>query len=159
MSQMAYKTWLDVAIEQAEKSWSEGGIPIGAALVDASGNVIARGHNLRVQEGDPTAHGEVVCIRNAGRRRDWEELTLVTTLWPCTMCSGLGVFLRIPRIVVGEERTYSHSSSWKSMLETSKTWLANAGVETIVLDDLRCVELMATLMREKPDLWDEDLGE
>ena len=159
MSQAAYETWLDIAIEQAEKSWSEGGIPIGAALFDASGNVVARGHNLRVQEGDPTAHGEVVCIRNAGRRRDWEQLTLVTTLWPCTMCSGLGVFLRIPRIIVGEAQTFSHSESWKSMLETSKDWLATAGVETIVLDDPRCIELMATLMREKPDLWDEDLGE
>ena len=101
MSLSAFTTWLDEAIAQAEKSWSEGGIPIGAALVDDAGNIVARGHNLRVQTGDPTAHGEVVCIRNAGRRRDWEKLTLVTTLWPCTMSTGLGVFLRIPRIVVG----------------------------------------------------------
>ncbi|MDG2054101.1 MAG: nucleoside deaminase [Phycisphaerales bacterium] len=159
MSQANYIKWLDSAIEQAEKSWSEGGIPIGAVLVDQSGTIVARGHNLRVQSGDPTAHGEVVCIRNAGRRRDWEDLTLVTTLWPCTMCTGLGVFLRIPRIVVGETSTFSHAQTWMSMLETSTTWLKNAGVETIVLDDSRCIELMATLRREKPDLWNEDLGE
>ena len=159
MIRAAYTEWLGSAIEQAEKSWSEGGIPIGAVLVDQSGSIVARGHNLRVQSGDPTAHGEVVCIRNAGRRRDWENLTLVTTLWPCTMCTGLGVFLRIPRIVVGEISTYSHAQTWMSMLEKSTAWLKDAGVETIVLDDPRCIELMATLRREKPDLWNEDLGE
>ncbi len=83
--------WLDAAVAQAEKSWSEGGIPIGSVLVDPSGTIVARGHNQRVQSGDPTAHAEVSCIRNAGRRRDWRELTLVSTLSPCHMCSGTAI--------------------------------------------------------------------
>ena len=87
---------LDAAVAEAEKSWSEGGIPIGAALVDATGAIVARGHNRRVQDGDPTAHAEVVCIRNAGRRRDWGELTLVSTLSPCPMCSGTAILFKIP---------------------------------------------------------------
>ena len=79
---------LDAAREQAEKSWNEGGIPIGAALAHMDGTIVSRGHNLRVQTGDPTAHAEITCIRNAGRRRDWSELVMATTLSPCQMCSG-----------------------------------------------------------------------
>ena len=146
---MSEQQWLDAAIEQAEKSWSEGGIPIGSVLVDASGAIISRGHNERVQSGDPTAHAEVTCIRKAGRRRDWSSLTLVSTLSPCPMCSGTAILFKIPRVVVGENRTFMGAEDW----------LERSGVETIVLDDPRCVALMERLKREKPDLWAEDIGE
>ncbi len=140
--------WLDAAIEQAEESWAEGGIPIGAVLVDSSGVVVARGHNERVQSGDPTAHAEVVCVRAAGRRRDWDALTLVSTLSPCPMCAGTAVLLRIPRVVVGENRTY----------QGAEEWMASSGIEMVVLDDPRCVSLMERMKDEKPDLWAEDIG-
>jgi cytosine deaminase len=144
-----YSEWIDAAIEQAEKSWAEGGIPIGSVLVDGSGVIVARGHNERVQSGDPTAHAEVVCIRNAGRRRDWSSLTLVSTLSPCPMCAGTAILFRIPRVVVGEHRTFMGAEDW----------MRREGIEVIVLDDERCVALMQRVQREKPDLWAEDIGE
>jgi len=140
---------LDAAIAQAEKSWSEGGIPIGSSLLDASGNVVAAGHNMRVQSGDPTAHAEVSCIRNAGRRRDWRHLTLVSTLSPCPMCSGTAILFKVPRVVIGEHRTFMGA----------ETWMRANGIELTVVDDARCVALMERLQREKPDLWAEDIGE
>ncbi len=140
---------LDAAIEQAEKGWSEGGIPIGSALLDAGGNVVAAGHNMRVQAGDPTAHAEVSCVRNAGRRRDWRTLTLVSTLSPCPMCSGTAILFKVPRVVIGEHRTFLGAEGWMR---------AN-GIELTVVDDPRCVALMERLQREKPDLWAEDIGE
>ena len=149
MDDRRYSDWLDVAIEQAEKSWNEGGIPIGSALVDQSGLIVARGHNERVQSGDPTAHAEVVCIRHAGRRRDWRTLTLVSTLSPCPMCSGTAILFKIPRVVVGENRTFLGAESW----------MKQNGAEVIVLDDPRCIELMERMQREKPELWAEDIGE
>ena len=149
MDDSASTHWLDAAIEQAEKSWAEGGIPIGSVLVDASGLVVARGHNQRVQSGDPTAHAEVDCIRNAGRRRDWRQLTLVSTLSPCSMCSGTAILFKIPRVIVGENRTFMGAEDW----------MKKSGIEVIVLDDSRCIALMERLQREKPDLWAEDIGE
>lgn len=149
LSPEALRRGLDAAIEQAEKGWSEGGIPIGSALVDAAGNVVAAGHNMRVQSGDPTAHAEVSCVRNAGRRRDWRRLALVSTLSPCPMCSGTAILFKIPRVVIGEHRTFMGAESWMR---------AN-GIELTVLDDPRCVALMERLQREKPDLWAEDIGE
>ncbi|MHC5002682.1 MAG: nucleoside deaminase [Planctomycetota bacterium] len=149
MDDDSYARWMDAAIEQAEKSWREGGIPIGSVLVDAEGVIVASGHNERVQSGDPTAHAEVVCIRHAGRRRDWRSLTLVSTLSPCPMCSGTAVLFRIPRVVIGEHRTFVGAESW----------MAENGIELVVLDDPRCVALMERLQREKPDLWAEDIGE
>ncbi|MBX3355683.1 MAG: nucleoside deaminase [Phycisphaeraceae bacterium] len=137
------------AIEQAEKSWREGGIPIGSALLDPSGRVVAAGHNQRVQSGDPTAHAEVDCIRRAGRRRDWRSLTLVSTLSPCPMCSGTAILFRIPRVVIGEHRTYLGAEEW----------MRREGIELRLLNDERCVALMERLQREKPDLWAEDIGE
>ena len=150
----AYVHWLDAAIEQAEKSWREGGIPIGSVLVDPSavrgrGAIVARGHNMRVQSGDPTAHAEVSCIRNAGRRRDWNKLVLVSTLSPCPMCSGTAILFKIPRVIVGENRTFLGAEEWMRINR----------VDVIVLDDPRCVALMERLQREKPDLWAEDIGE
>lgn len=141
--------WLDEAIEQAEKSWSEGGIPIGSVLVDARGVIVARGHNMRVQSGDPTAHAEVSCIRAAGRRRDWSRLTLVSTLSPCPMCSGTAILFKVPRVIIGENRTF----------QGAEEWMRANGIEITVLDDARCIALMERLQREKPDLWAEDIGE
>ena len=141
--------WLDAAIEQAKKSWAEGGIPIGSVLVDSTGRVVARGHNERVQSGDPTSHAEVVCIRNAGRRRDWNTLTLVSTLSPCSMCSGTAVLFKIPRVVVGENETFMGE----------ERWMEEHGIAVHVMNDERCVQLMRRLQAEKPDLWAEDIGE
>ncbi len=143
------QAWLDAAYEQAEKSWDEGGLPIGAVLVDASGEVIARGHNMRVQSGDPTAHAEIVCIRNAGRRRDWSTMTLVTTLSPCPMCSGAAILFRIPRIIIGENETFMGAEDW----------LRHSNVEIDVLHDERCTALMQRAQQERPELWAEDIGE
>ena len=96
--------WIDEAFFQAEKSWSEGGIPIGAVLVNCVGEIVSCGHNERVQSGDPTAHAEVVCFRNAGRRRDWKELTIVSTLSPCIMCTGTTLLFGLKRVIVGENK-------------------------------------------------------
>jgi cytosine deaminase len=144
--------WLDAAIEQAEKSWREGGIPIGCVLVDPrsdGGTILASGHNMRVQCNDPTAHAEVVCLRNAGRRRDWRHLTLVSTLSPCAMCSGTTVLFKIPRVIVGENRSFLGAEQW----------MRQQGIEVRVINDQRCIALMDRLKREKPDLWAEDIGE
>lgn len=149
MDHSALAPWLNAAIEQAEKSWAEGGIPIGSVLVDGSGRIVARGHNQRVQSGDPTAHAEVVCIRNAGRRRDWRSLTLVSTLSPCPMCSGTAILFKIPRVIIGENRTFLGAEAW----------MQSNGTEVIVLTDPRCIALMERFQREKPDLWAEDIGE
>jgi len=143
------KDWMTAALFQAEKSWNEGGIPIGSVLVDASGTIVAAGHNERVQSGDPTAHAEMTAIRRAGRRRDWRELTLVSTLSPCAMCSGTAVLYRIPVVVIGENRTF----------QGEEEWMKTHGVRIHVLDDLRAVAWMERLKREKPDLWAEDIGE
>jgi cytosine deaminase len=140
---------LAAALAQAEKSWSEGGIPIGSVLVDRLGQVVAAGHNERVQTGDPTAHAEMVAFRRAGRRRDWRELTLVSTLSPCAMCSGTAVLYRIPIVVIGENRTF----------QGEEEWMRRHGIEVRVLDDARAIALMELLKREKPDLWAEDIGE
>lgn len=139
---------LEAALGQALKSLAEGGIPIGSALADARGEIVAQGHNERVQSGDPTAHAEMVCIRRAGRRRDWHTLTLGTTLSPCAMCTGTAVLHRIPRVVIGENTTFAGREDW----------LAQAGVRVRVMDDARCVELMRRFIEQRPDLWDEDIG-
>lgn len=142
------RTALEAAYGQALKSQGEGGIPIGSALVAPDGSVVAAGHNLRVQTGDPTAHAETVCVRNAGRRRDWHTLTLASTLSPCAMCTGTAVLHRIPRVVIGEHTTFMGREDW----------LRGEGVEVVLADDPRCVELMRTFIAERPDLWDEDIG-
>ncbi|MEM8757302.1 MAG: nucleoside deaminase [Planctomycetota bacterium] len=139
---------LEAAIAQAEKSLAEGGIPIGAALMNAEGVIVALGHNERVQTGDPTAHAETVCIRNAGRRRDWHTLTMATTLSPCAMCSGTAVLHRIPRIVIGENQTF----------QGREDWLREAGAEVVVVHDIRCTSMMESFITAKPELWNEDIG-
>jgi cytosine/creatinine deaminase len=139
---------LDAAIEQAEKSLREGGIPIGAALGAADGTIVAVGHNLRVQTGDPTAHAETACIRAAGRRRDWHTLTMATTLSPCAMCSGTAILHRIPRVIIGEHETF----------RGREDWLIAEGVRVTLADDPRCIGMMERFIWERPELWDEDIG-
>jgi|TARA_B110000495_G_C22936640_1_gene547788 cytosine deaminase len=149
MNKTFHRAWIDAAIEQAEKSWSEGGIPIGSVLARSdTGEIVARGHNERVQSNDPTSHAEVSCIRDAGRRRDWSELTLTSTLSPCCMCSGTAMLFRIPTIVIGENSTFIGAEDW----------MRSQGMHLTVLDDARCIELMNRMIKEKPDLWAEDIG-
>lgn len=136
------------AIAEARAGLHEGGLPIGSVLADGKGHVVARGHNLRVQSGDPTAHAETVCIRNAGRRRDWPELTLVSTLSPCIMCTGTSLLYRIPRVVVGENRNFLGAEDL----------FRQRGVDLVVLDDAECIEMMADFIRNHADLWNEDIG-
>jgi creatinine deaminase len=142
------RTLLHEALEEARKGLDEGGLPIGSVLADKHGNIVARGHNLRVQTGDPTAHAETVCIRNAGRRRDWPELTLVSTLSPCIMCTGTALLYRIPRIIIGENRNFMGAEDL----------LRQRGIDVVVLDDTDCIRMMADFIRTKPDLWNEDIG-
>ena len=149
MHQESFGQWIEAALAQAEESWAQGGIPIGSVLVDPDGQIVARGHNERVQSGDPTAHAELVCIRNAGRRQDWKQLTLVSTLSPCPMCSGTAILFQIPRVIIGENRTFMGAEDW----------MRTNDIELVLLDDPRCVRLMERLQREKPDLWAEDIGE
>lgn len=140
---------LDAAIEMAEKSWHEGGIPIGSVLATEDGRIVASGHNERVQSGDPIAHAEMVCLRHAGRRRDWGDLTLVSTLSPCSMCTGAAVLYGVKRVVIGENGTFMGAEHW----------LHEAGIDVELLQDDRCIALMKRLQAEKPDLWAEDIGE
>jgi cytosine deaminase len=136
------------ALAEARKGLAEGGLPIGSVLADSAGNILARGHNLRVQTGDPTAHAEVACIRNAGRRRDWDQLTLVSTLSPCVMCTGTALLFRIPRVIIGENKNF----------RGAEDLMMQAGVEITILDDPECIEMMKTFTAEHPDLWNEDIG-
>ena len=145
---MNNQTLLHEAVEEAKKGLREGGLPIGSVLADAAGKIVARGHNLRVQTGDPTAHAETVCIRNAGRRRDWAELTLVSTLSPCIMCTGTSLLYRIPRVIIGENRNFMGAEDW----------FRQKGVSVVVLDDAECIQMMGDFIRTHADLWNEDIG-
>jgi creatinine deaminase len=145
---MNNQSLLHEALAEARKGLTEGGLPIGSVLADRNGTIVARGHNLRVQTGDPTAHAETVCLRNAGRRRDWPELTLVSTLSPCIMCTGTALLYRIPRVIVGENRNFMGSEEL----------FRQNGVEVVVLDDAECIHLMREFIREHADLWNEDIG-
>jgi cytosine deaminase len=137
------------ALAEARTGLAEGGLPIGSVLADAQGRIVARGHNLRVQSGDATAHAEVVCIRNAGRRRDWRQLTLVSTLSPCIMCTGTALLFKISRVIIGENRNF----------RGAEELLGSAGVSISVLDDPQCIGLMRDFIAAHPDLWNEDIGD
>jgi len=139
---------LAAAVEQARKSLREGGVPIGAALGTDAGAVVALGHNLRVQTGDTTAHAETVCIRNAGRRRDWGRLTMATTLSPCIMCSGTSVLHGIRRVVIGESRTF----------QGAEDLLEQHGVTLVRFDDDECRAMLEGFISKRPEIWDEDIG-
>ncbi|MDQ0261793.1 nucleoside deaminase [Sinomonas atrocyanea] len=138
----------EAALSAAREGLAQGGIPIGAALV-RNGEVIAVGHNERIQSGDPIAHGEMAALRAAGRQRTYRDTVLYTTLAPCAMCTGTVIQFKIPRVVVGEARTFGGE------LEL----LRSRGVEVEVLDDPRCAEMMADFQREHAELWAEDIAE
>lgn len=138
----------EAAVEAARKSLREGGIPIGAALV-RDGEIVATGHNERVQQSDPIAHGEMSALRAAGRQKTYRDTTLYTTLAPCAMCTGTIIQFKIPRVVVGEAETF----------EGEFDLLRSRGVEVTVLDDPRCKEMMTSFQREHPELWAEDIAE
>ena len=146
---MARDPFLTAALEQARKSLSEGGIPIGSVLVHA-GEIIGRGHNCRVQTGSAIDHGEMNCLRNAGRLRAevYRRCTIYSTLSPCAMCSGAIVLYRIPRVVVGENKTFTGAEDY----------LRNNGIEVEVLQDEECIALMIAFIQSNPKLWSEDIG-
>ncbi len=140
--------FMDEAYLLAKKSFDEGGLPIGAVLV-RDGEIIGRGHNQRVQNGDPIAHGEMDCLRNAGRQRSYKDTVLYTSLSPCMMCSGTIVQFGIPRVVIGENKTFGGNEDF----------LRSRGVQVDILDHPDCISLMEKLQAEKPELWAEDIGE
>ena len=141
--------FLQAAVEQARKSLAEGGIPIGSALVH-EGRIIGRGHNCRVQTGSPIDHGEMNCLRNAGRlpARVYRNSSIYTTLSPCPMCSDAIVLYKIPRVIVGENRNF----------QGAEDYLRANGIRVDVLDDPECVRLMAEFISANPGLWNEDIG-
>jgi cytosine deaminase len=140
---------LDVAVEEAQKGLAEGGIPIGAALFSADGELLGRGRNRRVQQGDPSVHAETDAFRAAGRQRGYRDTIMVTTLSPCWYCSGLVRQFNIGALLIGEARTFSGGHEW----------LAEHGVAVTLLDDQRCVKMMQDFIAAKPELWAEDIGE
>ena len=142
--------FLLAAIEEAELGLSEGGVPIGSVLVH-SGAIVGRGHNRRVQRGSTILHGEMDALENAGRRSAsfYRASTLYTTLSPCSMCSGAILLYGIPRLVVGENRSFMGEEQW----------LAGRGVSIEVVQDERCIQLMRDFMKDRPELWAEDIGE
>jgi len=141
-------TSFDAAVREARAGLDEGGVPVGGAL-DLDGELVATGRNLRVQQGDPTAHGEISCLRRAGRRASYRSAILYTTLAPCAMCAGAIIQFRIPLVVVGEQSTFAGEPQL----------LRSRGVEAVVLDDQRCSALMREFNERYPQIWDEDIGE
>ena len=144
----ADREFMRLALDEARQGYDEGGVPVGSVLVE-NGRVVAQGHNRRVQEGDPIAHGEMDCLRAAGRRRGYRRTTLYTTLSPCMMCAGTIVQFGIPRVVVGENATFGGNEEF----------LRSRGVEVVVLGDRRCEALMRRFQAERPDVWNEDIME
>jgi cytosine deaminase len=139
---------LAVALEEARLGLSEGGIPVGAALFDGQGHLLGRGRNRRVQEGDPSVHGETDAFRKAGRQKSYRDKTLATTLAPCWYCSGLVRQFRIGRLVVGESVNFSGGLDW----------LRGNGVEVVDLALNDCIAMMGDFIAARPDLWNEDIG-
>jgi creatinine deaminase len=146
---MTNDPYLRAAIEQAQKSLSEGGIPIGSVLVHEN-KIIGAGHNCRVQTGSPIDHGEMNCLRNAGRlpAAVYRRSTIYSTLSPCPMCSGAIVLYKIPRVVVGENRTFLGAEEY----------MRSNGIQVEVVDDQECIRLMTDFIRANPQLWNEDIG-
>ena len=144
-----YAALLRTAIEEARTGLAEGGIPIGAALYDGQGALLGRGHNRRVQDNDPSAHGETDAFRKAGRQRSYRDKIMVTTLAPCWYCSGLIVQFKIGRVVVGE------SKNFRGGIE----WLRERGTEVIEMDSEECAQMLSAYIAAHPDVWSEDIGE
>ena len=143
-----HRDMMDEAYRLAKKSFDQGGLPIGAVLV-RDGEIIGRGHNQRVQQGNPIAHGEMDCILNAGRQRSYRDTILYTTLSPCMMCSGTIVQFGIPRVIIGENTNFGGNEQF----------LKERGVEIEILNHPKCIDIMRRLIAEKPQLWNEDIGE
>ena len=141
--------FLQAAIDEARQGLAEGGIPIGSVLV-IDGQIVGRGHNRRVQQGSAILHAEMDCLENAGRltARDYERATIYSTLSPCDMCSGAILLYKVPRVIVGENRTF----------QGPEAYVRSRGVDVVVADDPRCVELMRAFIAERPELWNEDIG-
>jgi cytosine deaminase len=144
-----YHAMLEVAIDEAKRGLDEGGIPIGAALFHADGRLLGCGHNRRVQEGDPSVHGETDAFRKAGRQRNYKDTIMVTTLAPCWYCSGLVVQFQIGTVVVGESRTFRGGIDW----------LRERGVRVIDLESKTCEKLLGGFITAHPQIWNEDIGE
>ncbi len=142
--------YLEAAIDEAKKGRAAGGIPIGSVLV-LDGRVVGRGHNQRVQKGSATLHAEMDCLENAGRLRpaEYRRSVLYSTLSPCDMCSGAALLYKIPKVVVGENRTF----------RGPEEYVRSRGVELVIVDDPECLRMMADFIRENPELWNEDIGE
>ena len=149
MQTLDYNAMLQVAIEEARQGLAEGGIPIGAALFDRQGKLLGRGHNRRVQEGDPSVHGETDAFRKAGRQRSYRDKIMVTTLAPCWYCSGLVRQFKIGTVVVGESANFTGGVEW----------LRENGVEVINLRSRECMSQLADYIASNPGLWNEDIGE
>jgi len=146
---MDYRALLQPALEEARIGFAEGGVPVGAALFDAAGNLLSRGRNRRVQDDDPSVHGETDAFRKAGRQTTYRDKILVTTLAPCWYCSGLIRQFRIGTVVVGESENF----------EGHLDWLREGGVRVIELNDSECIDLMRRFIRQSPEIWNEDIGE
>ena len=140
---------LKVAIGEARQGLKEGGVPVGAAIFDADGTLLGAGHNRRVQNGDPSVHGETDAFRNAGRQRSYRKLIMVTTLAPCWYCSGLIRQFGFGTVVVGESRNF----------QGGMEWLRSLGVKVIDLNSSECVKMMTEYIRANPEVWNEDIGE
>jgi cytosine deaminase len=144
-----FNAMLNIAIEEARLGLNEGGVPVGAALFDSSGKLLGRGHNQRVQQGDPSVHGETDAFRNAGRQLSYRDKVMVTTLAPCWYCSGLIRQFNIGTVVVGE------SVNFRGGID----WLRENGIDVIDLESADCIEMMADFIKSHPELWNEDIGE
>ena len=149
MNNEDYKAMLDVAIAEARIGLAEGGIPIGAAVFDNEGKLLGRGHNRRIQEDDPSVHGETDAFRKAGRQRNYRDKIMVTTLAPCWYCSGLVRQFNIGTLVVGESVNF----------DGGVEWLKENGVRVIDLNSAECIELLGGYIEANPDVWNEDIGE
>ena len=149
MSPPEYSAMLSVAIAEARKGLAEGGIPIGAAIFDGSGKLMGAGHNRRVQNGDPSLHGETDAFRNAGRQRSYRNLIMVTTLAPCWYCSGLVRQFGFGTVIIGESRNFKGGAEW----------LRSLGITVIDLDSEECVSLLSEYIRANPAVWNEDIGQ
>lgn len=142
------RKFMALALEEAKTGFDEGGVPVGAVMVE-NGEVIGRGRNRRVQDGNPISHGETDCMKNAGRRPDYSNVTMYTTLSPCMMCAGTIVQFGIGRVVIGEEENFPGNIEF----------LKSRGVDVTLLDDPDCKDLMSRFIRERPELWYEDIAE
>ncbi|WP_194757445.1 nucleoside deaminase [Aliidiomarina indica] len=146
---MNYEALLKIARDQARKGFEEGGVPVGAAMFDSQGTLLGEGRNRRVQEGDPSIHGETDAFRKAGRQKTYRDKILVTTLAPCWYCSGLIRQFNIGTVVVGEAINF----------DGHLDWLREAGVNVVELRDPECIDMMKTFITTRPDIWNEDIGE